>query len=147
LQLAAVSVLLYRNDLSGLPLAVHALLQPEGSYSPSATQGLEGALSYWVRDPNAVSALATLLKGGNTPVRRAAASGLMHMAVPAVIDPLVQALDDSDFQVRQCAVTGLADATGQSAWRPNTSGYELIEGEYLSYWKEWARQRAAVPQR
>ena len=139
--LTAVSGLLRRNDLAGLPMAVSALLQAAGTYPPEVTVNLAGALSYSVRDPRAIPALGRLLKEGTTPVRRAAASGLMFIASPAGTDALVQALDDSDSQVRRYAVTGLADITHQSAWRPRTAGYQEAEGRYLAFWREWARQR------
>jgi hypothetical protein len=141
LRLGAVAAMLMRNDISGLELAAEALLLPAGGPPSETTQNLLSGISVGVKNPQAVPTLATLLRQGNDPVRRAAASALVHTASPSAIDALAQALDDGDYQVRYYAVVGLADITGQRDRRPNTDDFRNREATYLSYWKEWRRAR------
>jgi len=141
LRLGAVAAMLLRNDISGLQLAAEALLLPAEGPPSETTQNLLSGISVGVKNPLAVPTLATLLRQGNDPVRRAAASALVHTASQSAIDALAQALDDGDYQVRYYAVVGLADITGQRDWRPNTDDFRDREASYLSYWKEWRRAR------
>ena len=139
-RLNAVAALLRRNDISGLKPAAEALLGPAEDPPSEVTQNLLSGIGL-VKDPNAVPTLATLLKQGRAPVRRAAASALARTASPSAIDALAQALDDGDHQVRYYAVIGLADITGQPSRRPNADDFRDREASYLSYWKEWRRAR------
>jgi hypothetical protein len=140
LQLSAAAVLLMRNDISGLQLAAEALLRPAEGLPSEVRRNLISAIGL-VKDAQAVPTLTTLLKEGDDPIRRAAASALVNTASPSAIDPLAEALDDRDYQVRYYAVIGLAEITGQSDWRPNTDDFRNREGSYLSHWKEWKRGR------
>jgi HEAT repeat protein len=141
LRLNAVAAMLMRNDVSGLHLAAEALLLPAEGPPSEATRNLLAGISQGVKNPQAVPALATLLRQGNDPVRRAAASALVNTASPSAIDALAQALDDGDYEVRYDAVVGLAEITGQRAWRPTRDDFRNREATYLSYWKEWRRAR------
>jgi HEAT repeats len=140
LQLSAIAVLLMRNDISGLQVAADVLLRPTNGPASEVRENLLAGITQ-VKDPQAVSALAALVRGGDDRVRRAAAEGLWHTGSPNAIAALIRALDDPNDQVRYYAIIGLADITGQPDWRPNTDDFRDREASYLSYWKEWAKSR------
>jgi HEAT repeat protein len=140
LRLSAVAVLLVRNDISGLQLAAEALLGSAEGLPSEVRQNLTSGIGQ-LEDSRAVPTLAALLRQGDDRVRVAAASALVNTASPGAIDPLAEALDDSEYQVRYWAVVGLAEMTGQKDWRPNTDDFRDREASYLSHWKEWRRSR------
>jgi len=138
----AVSMLLKRGDISGLPAAVDFLLH-SSSGRPTETENLRIGISIGVKDPGAVPSLATLLKHGDAAARRAAATALGRTASASAINSLAEALNDSDSQVRYYAVVGLAGITGQGGHRPNGNALNFRdrEAEYLDYWRDWAKRR------
>ncbi len=140
-QLDAAAALLERNDISGLPLAEGALLDPPGSTPDHILHNLRFGIAEGVKDETAIPTLSKLLFAGIPETRRAAASALWHTHSSSAIHPLGEALDDSDFEVRYYAVVGLAEITGQSEWRPNMDDFLSDQQRYLQHWKDWARSR------
>ena len=138
-RLNVAGALLLRNDLSGLPLAEQALLNPPPQVPAYLVQNLWGAIQSGVRDERAIPALARLLAARDVDTRRAVAFALRNTASRTALIPLVSALKDSDFQARYYAVIGLAEITGDSEWRPSQEDFKANEARYLQYWKSWAK--------
>jgi hypothetical protein len=139
--LRAVAALLRRNDASVLDLAERALtVAPQG-----AEAGVRLTLALAIRDgvttPDAVPALARLLRARDVETRRGAAAALRHVGTDSVVAPLSDALQDNDREVRYQAVLGLAAVTGQSDWGPSIDLFTQDEQRYLEYWKDWAKGR------
>jgi hypothetical protein len=139
--LNAIASLLMRNDISVLQSATDALLQSGGVPPSEVRQNLLSSISNDVSDPRAVATLATLLKRGDASARAAAVSALARTASAGAIDPLTDALSDSDRDVRYRAAIGLSDLTGISGHRPGLTEFRARESEYLDYWRDWARRR------
>lgn len=140
-RVGAMAALLAQNDISFLAPAADLMLQP--SQSRSVDQNLVDNLAYAIRfglkDPKAIPTLGALLHAENVLVRRGAASALRNTKDPAAIKPLIKGLEDSDREVRYCAVVGLGDLTGQDEWTPAIDYFYKNEQMFLNHWREWAK--------
>lgn len=112
-----------------------------GEISSDLLHSLSYAILIGVKDERVVPSQAKLLGTSNIEVRRPAASALMHTSSTSSIDPLLNALNDPDFEVRYYSVVGLAEITGQTAWRPNIDDFKSDQGKYLNDWRDWSQTR------
>ncbi|HXG67473.1 MAG TPA: HEAT repeat domain-containing protein, partial [Blastocatellia bacterium] len=140
LQLQAVAALLRRNDISVLPIAESALLYPPQNIEPHILTRLASTLQ-GIENPQAIPSLARLLMANDIETRRSAAIALRKTDAREAIEPLARALEDSAREVRYQAVLGLAMITRKGKWATSSSLYERDEQRYLTYWKEWVRNR------
>jgi HEAT repeat protein len=138
LRLGAASNLVLLNDLRGLPSAVSGLLTWESEDGQVAYTILRGIQQ--LKDPKAVPVVAGLMKAKEKSVREAAIRSLVNIGSRSVIPILGAALTDPAIEVRESAVDGLADLTGQGQWHPSSEKYEANESKYLTYWKDWIRR-------
>lgn len=133
----AAAELLRRNDLSGLDLAVNALLSRPSDVPTGVLQDAIAAITLNVTNAKAVPDLIKLLQSDDVQVRRAAASGLMRIASADALKPLLSVLSDPDFEVRYYAVVTLAEITGQQRqWRPSMEQFRADENKYIQHWKD-----------
>jgi hypothetical protein len=140
-RLEAVAALLLRNDISSLDVAEDALLRlPQTDRDPTL-QKIAFALKDGVQDLRAIPSLTRLLRAADVQTRRAAASALRHTGVTNAIEPLSNALEDSDREVRYHAVMGLALITKDYEWGTALDRYEANEDHYLNHWRAWAKTR------
>lgn len=140
LRLMAAGVLLSRNDTSMLNTVENVLLNQPAGINDSVLSGLAGGLK-GIRDPQAIPSLSRLLKARDARVWQSASAALRNMKAAAAIEPLVEALEDSDREVRYNAVIGLAEITGQYEWGPSVELFQREEQKFLTHWIEWARSR------
>jgi hypothetical protein len=140
-RLNAAAALLAVNDLTGLPLAVDALLRTDAALPDDVLLNLRAAISRGVSGDEAVPALRRLTQAGNPATRRAAATALGRIDSPPSVAILVRTLDDEDFDVRLSAARGLAQVTGQPNRTPSAEAFRADEQRIVRYWKEWAGQR------
>lgn len=145
-RLRAMAALLRRNDVSHIAEAVRILLDPGGAKRDGKTNLIRGvayAIRDGVGDPRSIPDLTRLLTCGDVIVRRAAVDALRRTGVPAAIQPLARALNDSDDQVVWNAIMGLAEITGDLDHGPGLE--EEFKGKqrekYVSYWRNWAQSR------
>ena len=73
--------------------------------------------------------------------RRAAASALRHTEADSAIASLLQALEDTDQEVRYQAVLGLATITGETEWGPSLDSFAREEQRYLAHWRQWTKAK------
>lgn len=140
LRLQAVAALLWQNDVSVMKIAEEALLHPPTNVEKRLLTSLALAVE-GIKDPRAIPNLTRLLSAQDVTTRRSAASALRHTGSPNAIEALIQALDDSDRDVRYNAVIGLAEITGEYEWGPSTDLFQSNEQRYLAHWKEWVKTR------
>ena len=140
-KLSAAGALLQRNDISALTIATDALLSNSGIISEVLRHNLCYGISEGVKDPKSVQDLRRLLASPDTQVRKAAASALRHTRADDALNPLATLLDDPDQEIRYYSVIGLAEITGQTDWRPNRDVFLASQQKYLTYWRNWARNR------
>ncbi|MGC1417752.1 MAG: HEAT repeat domain-containing protein, partial [Candidatus Acidiferrum sp.] len=129
--------LLEHNDISTLPLAAAALLNPGPTIPADLLHNLCYAILIGVKNEKAVPVLTKLLRAGNVETRRAAASALTHTGSTSAIDALISGIDDPDVMVQYYCVVGLADITGQPDWRPNISDFTSTPSKSVKHWHEW----------
>ena len=138
----AVSALLKRNDLTELNAAAVVLTEASVDALEDTRHNLAYAIGSGVRNPAAIPALRRLIHGNDVVVRRASAEALRSMRNAQTIDGLIEALNDSDKQVRYFGVIGLAEITGDDEWAPSTDYFiQNEEAAFLLHWREWARTR------
>ncbi|MGO8733514.1 MAG: HEAT repeat domain-containing protein [Terriglobia bacterium] len=145
LNLLAAIELAQRNDISAMPLVEEgARTSPKLKVSDKEHTIFEyhwgGALK-GIKDPAAIPALARLLTVADSEIRQGAVEGLRNTGSEAAIEPLSQALYDSNIWVRWESVMGLAEITHQKEWYPFWDDFKDNEQLYLDYWKAWATQR------
>jgi len=143
LRLSVAAALLEHDDISTLQFAEDSLLRPDSKLPPQLhlLHNLSYAISEGLKDERAVPSLTRLLHASTAETRRAAASALMHIGSNSSIDPLLSALGDPDFEVRYYSVTGLAEITGQTDWRPNMEDFRSDQSKYLNHWRDWSQSR------
>jgi hypothetical protein len=129
-RLTAAATLLLANQLSALPIAEEALLQPDASFASYAA-GLRFGISQGLQSQAAVPALVRLLSRGDAETRAAACWALGRSNAPSAIGPLVRALDDVESDVRYQAVVGLTELTGQRERRPSRPAFSQDPAPYL----------------
>jgi HEAT repeats len=139
--LYAVAALLKRNDILMLELAEKTLTVTPQTDELELRRMLAYSIRDGVSDPRALPVVTRLLKAEDIDVRRGAAAALRHIGTESVIEPLSQALNDDDREVRYQAVLGLASVTGQNDWGPSIDLFIKDESRYLTYWKDWLRVR------
>lgn len=145
LKLLAAAGLAKHNDVSALPLLEAGLMKSgEWKYSWKDFGGRAnlGDDLEWFTDPAAGPALGRLMKSEDLKVRRGAVQSLRNFDDPAAIEPLLQGLSDSDWEIRWISVMGLADVTGRLGdgkrdWHPSRGDFSTNEQEYLDHWKQW----------
>jgi len=139
LRYVAAGKLLERNDISGLPLAKAVLLRALGANSDILVNNLSSAISIGVKDPKAIPDLGDLLSSPSPEARRAAALALRRTGAQEAVSPLLSALSDPDREVRYYSVIGLAEITGQLAWRPSMDDFARDQARFLNHWRQWGR--------
>lgn len=146
-QLAAWE-LLQRGDISALPLAEKSL--QESPHIEIKDTGFSMSTGWSVvldeiKDRRAAPALIRMLKTPDAPTRCALLRALAQTGVEDAIEPLAQALDDADQQVRWYAVMALAEFAGQDEsegeWYPSMEKFKTDERLYIDHWREWATRR------
>lgn len=145
LDLLAAIYLVQRNDISALPLVEEgARTSPKLNVSDKGNTIFEyhwGRALGGIKDPAAIPALARLLTVDDSEIRQGAVEGLRNTGSEAALEPLSQALYDSDIWVRWNAVMALAAITHQKEWYPFYDAFKDNEQLYLDYWKAWAIQK------
>lgn len=140
IRLAAIAVLLARNDISFLTEAEEILLRPPPGVDQNLLAGLASAVGSGVKDARAIPSLARLLRAKDLTLRRGAVTALRNTRDGAAIDPLAQALYDGDPEVQYQAVIGLAEITGApSEWSPASETFQNDPQRYLEHWRDWAK--------
>jgi HEAT repeat protein len=129
--------LLRKGDWSGIDLLVDVLLQKPGIISDNVRKDAMAAISWGAANGSTVIKVKTLLASSDPDVRRAGACNLMRSGSQKAIEPLLSALNDTDFETRYYAVAGLAQITGQDDWRPTIDQFREDERKYLQHWKDW----------
>jgi hypothetical protein len=138
LRLAVASSLLFQGDGAGLGVIKEAFLPGSSEESESSAESIGNAMLLYLTGPEFVPDLEDLLGSPSVHIRRGAAGALRRIGTPEVTRGLLRALDDTDFRVRYYAVVGMAEATGQSAWRPSEETFQDDELTYLTHWRDWA---------
>lgn len=141
IRLAAIGVLLARNDISFLAEAQRILLSNDPRIDESSRDNVAFAIRDGVKDPRAIPFLVPLLPSRDVYVRRGAASALRNTHDAAAVKPLAEALYDTDREVRYYAVVGLGETTGQNEWTPSIDYFQQNEQRFLNHWREWAKSR------
>ncbi len=142
LKARAIAALLRRNDTSFVSTAEEIIFSPDGTLHADLLDSLGYAIRDGLKDRRAIPALARLLRSGNLNVRRGSASALRSTADGAAIEPLTQALADSDPQVLYQAVIGLAELTGEiGEWAPAVDTFLKDPKRYVKHWRDWAESR------
>ncbi len=140
LRLDIARMLVARNDIAGFSVVEDALLRPQGLPAQMVLK-LAGSLR-GIKDPRAVSGLATLSDVPDPVVRRYAASALRQTGSAAAIPALAKLLKDADFNTRYAAVAGLGEITHQFQWTPALDEFRDHEDRYLAYWQKWAESKS-----
>lgn len=144
LNLLAAIDLVQRNNISALPLVEEgARTSPMLAISDKGNtmQYHWGRALAGIKDPAAIPALARMLTVDDSEIRQGAVEGLRNTDSEAALEPLSQALYDSNIWVRWKAVMGLAAITHQKEWYPFWDQFKENEQLYLDYWKAWAIQK------
>jgi HEAT repeat protein len=143
-QLEAAARLLKINDIEGLPLAEDALLRKSSADSMSFNN-VKWALRE-VRDPRAIPALARIVKRGDAETRREATEALGKTKSRNALQPLGEALNDDDHEVRLNAVRALANVTGDTQFRLSDAAFVEREARIIAEWKaRLARLGVTIP--
>jgi hypothetical protein len=132
--------LLMRNDLADLPSIAESL--SKNALSEHERDMLLSVIETKIVSSEALPSVRRLLQSAGTPLRRAAAQALWHIADKSSQDTMIAALSDPDREVRFYAIRGLAETTGQREWGPSSPLIEEDEQEYLKHWHAWAATRA-----
>ena len=135
----ALAALMERNDISLLPEAQGVLLHPPVTADANWVNAIAFGIRDGVRDVRAMPLVEPLLHAKNVEARRAAAAAIRTMGGPSAIEPLTQALWDTDRDVRYYAVVGLGEITGQNEWTPAIDYFAQNEEKFLTHWREWAK--------
>ena len=133
--------------LIALPMALHAAgpfeeqvgenLAKLENQSPAVRAGAVEALGF-LRAYRAEPQLIAVLKDDATEVRRQAAMALAWCGGRASIEPLLDALDDPDWIVRQAAHVSLENLTGQE-FVFDATGSEESRHAQVRQWREWCK--------
>ena len=142
-RLDAIAALLERNDISALSIAEAALMKAQQDVPEHILHNVRYAIGWGVTDEKAIPILARMIGASNAETRRAATLALWHTGSSAALKHLSVALDDSEFEVRYYAIVGLAEISGQRAWRPNMDEFKLDEKRYLKHWLEWRKTHSS----
>jgi len=137
-RLNAVTALLERDEISVLPIAERALLNPDRQLPDYLRHNLSYGIFTGVKSERAIPALSRLLASPETEVRRAAIMALRRSGSHQALNPLTKGLYDSDLQVRYLSVLGLAEITGETNWETSQEEFSADELRYLRYWRQWA---------
>lgn len=140
LRICAVASLLKRNDISRLDTAEKILIETPVNTDQYLLATLAVAVE-GIRNPQAIPSLARLLNAKHPQVRQSATSALRNTGDEAAIAPLIKSLYDGERKVRYQSVMGLAEITGQYSWGVAVDLYNNDEQRYLTYWRNWAKQR------
>jgi len=143
-QLEAAAGLLKINDIEGLPLAEDALLRKSSADSMSFNN-VKWALRE-VKDPRAIPALARIMKRGDAETRREATEALGKTKSRNALQPLGEALNDEDHEVRLNAVRSLANVTGNTQFLLSDEAFVEREARIIAEWKaRLARLGVTIP--
>lgn len=138
-RLAAAAALLSMGQITALTVAEAVLLgQGSTSASPAAVHNLRVAIAEGVRDEAAVPALQRLMVSRDASTRLAATKSMARMKQHAAIGPLLNALDDSDFNVRLYAIHGLASISGKTDLLPSADAFRSDEVRFITPLRAWA---------
>ncbi len=137
----AISALLARNDIPVLE-QVEKLGPISGDPNVINLTSQLGFAIGKISDARAIPSLARLLNSKDVNIRRGAAAGLRNTRDGAAIQPLTQALFDTDRDVQYQAVIGLAEITGTvGEWAPAYPTFLTARQRYVRHWQEWAKER------
>jgi hypothetical protein len=138
--LRSAAALLSVGDTSGLPVVANTLEGSRAGLSDEAYLTVLGSVAE-LNQPAAAATLDRLLARGDAGTRRAAIQSLRKLRSPGAVSSLVRALDDDDLEVRHHAVMALAELTERNEWGPSIDAFTEDERRYITYWKEWVKQR------
>jgi len=142
LRIRIANALVLQGDATSLKYLKEVFLTgPRMTVSDQQQQILGDVMGLFLKDPAAIPDLTALLGSYSAPIRRGAAQALWRTESPKAISGLVKALEDTDVQVRYWGVRGLAEVANQPDWQTDEQTFKTREPEYLSHWKEWARNR------
>ncbi len=128
-RIIAVSYLLWLDQLDALPVAEAALA--DATLDPRLLAYLRHGIERGIRDERAIPVLARLLLFPEAETRRAAARAMRYIESPLIIEPLRQALDDRNAEVRLAAVRGLAMAVGEQSLFPGDDVFHNDEQRFI----------------
>ena len=137
-RLHAVAALLRRDDTSQLESVEDTLLQPATESVRGSVDDLAESIFLGVRNPKVIPILQRLLRAPDSRVRRGAAQALRNTGSTRAIQGLVEALEDSQRDIRYIGVIGLGEITHQDEWSPAIDNFTQHEASFLSYWRKWA---------
>lgn len=138
LRIMAAAVLLSKNDATGIAVVEHALLHARADV-PTNVLGRARSYVSTIGNVAAIPSLVRLLGAADAATRQAAAHALRNTRSGLAIAPLVRALDDEDSVVQYTAVIALAEITGNRSHAPSIPLFEASPGQYIDYWKAWAK--------
>jgi HEAT repeat protein len=136
----AIASLVARGDEKALGRAVDLLLAP-GMVRSELLAGVRVGIDRGPLSEGAIPDLRKLQSSNNPADRRSAVAAIGRMGSALGIPALVDALSDSDQDVRFAAVNGMARATGERNRTVSRPAFDRRESTYLDYWVDWARQR------
>ncbi len=117
-----------------------SLLPELASKSPSDRWKAVQALGE-TADPAVAEHLVALLKDEDIFVRMATARILGDLEAPVGIEPLIDALEDSEASVREAAVVSLRSITGRS-FQFNPGAKESDRAKRIKAWRDWWKRSA-----
>ena len=142
LSLQVANALLLQGDRFALGfIKQNFLTGPKIPMEDLQEQVFGNVMTYYLKDPEAISDLEELLGSPSVSIRRGAAGALGRTKSPQAVHGLARALEDADSTVRFWGVVGLFAVSGQTEGRPGEEFFKANESRYLTYWKEWARNR------
>jgi hypothetical protein len=133
--------LLRFNDASGLRIVKQLFLNNRALMIDSFDEAILGAAMGHLKDPGAIPDLELLQGVPSVAIRRGVAGALRGTRSSKALSGLARGLDDTDSKVRYLAVVGLAEITGDSAFRPTEARFKSDEARFLGHWRQWAQTR------
>jgi hypothetical protein len=92
---------------------------------------------YRCSSPRLVALLNPLLGDEDARIREAVAYALRHVADRSSLPYLIEALDDTQEDVRYFVVCALSVVTGENVF-PAKDYFQDKEAEFIRFWKDWA---------
>jgi hypothetical protein len=136
--------LLRFNDASGLRIVKQLFLNTGALMIDSFDEAILGAAMGHLKDPEAIPDLELLQGVPSIAIRRGVAGALRGTRSSKALNGLARGLEDTDAKVRYLAVVGLAEITGDSAFRPSEARFKADEAHFLGHWRQWAQSRTKV---
>lgn len=137
LTVRTLGYLIMRNDADAVAAAANKIAR--GEVDASQKSILLDAIALHLTGKECVPEIVAMLRSHDDEVRIAAAEALWHIASLSATDTMLNALNDSNIQVRFYAVRALASATGDETWGPSEGEFQEHETKYLDHWRHWGQ--------